>query len=728
MVDTIFGYLERIVYFNEDNYFTVAKIKEKDRRELTTIVGNLAGVYPGAYLKLDGNWVNNKKYGEQFQVEGYEIVTPATARGIEKYLGSGLIKGIGPVMAKRIVKAFGEETIEIIENHPEKLLNVEGIAEKRIEMIVEGWEEQKDIKHIMIFLQEHGVSTAYSAKIYKQYGPKSIEILKDNPYRLAAEIRGIGFVIADRIAQKLGVDPNSVSRAEEGILYVLNSLVGEGHVFCPYEMLVEKAVDLLNVDREIVIKAMAGLFENQRIIMEDLSPESLENYAPNQKAVYLPPFYTAEKNLAKELKKIYREQTFIGQLDTSRILADFEAKFHIKLAPKQREAVLLSTRSKVMVITGGPGTGKTTIIRSILNTYNEIGLRVLLAAPTGRAAKRMQEATGYEAKTIHRLLEFSPKKGHFQKDRDNLLDADVIIIDEASMVDLILMYNLVKAIPLHAIFILVGDIYQLPAVGAGNVLGDMIDSGVFPVITLTEIFRQSRESRIVTNAHRINTGELPDMRKPPSGRTSDFYFIEEDDPEEVLQKICNLCKVHIPERFGFDPLDDIQVLTPMYKGVIGVLNINTELQKLLNAKKHGVRIGNKLFKIGDKVMQLENNYDKEVFNGDIGKIMYLDQEEKELIINFDGRDINYDFSEVDELSLAYAISVHKSQGSEYPVVIMPIMTQHYILLQRNLIYTGITRGKKMTLMIGTKRALAIAVKNNKPLQRFTMLRERLSRN
>ena len=461
-------------------------------------------------------------------------------------------------------------------------------------------------------------------------------------------------------------------------------------------------------------------------MMEDINSASLEDFVPNLKAVYLPPFYGAEKNLARELKKIYREQTFFGQLDTDRILADYETRNNIKLASKQREAVRLSVRSKVMIVTGGPGTGKTTIIKSILNIYKEIGLRVLLAAPTGRAAKRMQEATGYEARTIHRLLEFSPKKGRFQKDRDNLLDADVIIIDEASMVDLMLMYSLVKAIPSHAIFILVGDIYQLPAVGAGNVLGDMIDSDVFPVITLTEIFRQSRQSKIVTNAHRINMGEFPDTRNPPPGQTSDFYFVEEDDPEEALRKICSFCKKHLPERFGFDPLDDIQVLTPMYKGVIGVVNLNAELQNLLNANKHGVKIGSKFFRIGDKVMQLENNYDKDVFNGDIGKVVYLDQEEKELIVNFDGRRVHYDFSEADELSLAYAISVHKSQGSEYPVVVMPVMTQHYILLQRNLIYTGITRGKKMTLLIGTKRALAIAVKNNKPLERFTMLKERLS--
>ncbi|NLI69394.1 MAG: ATP-dependent RecD-like DNA helicase [Firmicutes bacterium] len=725
-MDTIFGYLERIVFFNEENYFTVARIKEKGQRELTTIIGNMAGVFPGAYLKLDGKWINSKKYGEQFEVEGYEIVTPATARGIERYLGSGLIKGIGPVMARRIVKVFGDETLEIIENNPKKLLSVEGVAEKRVEMIVRGWEEHKDIKHIMIFLQEYGVSTAYSTKIYKQYGPESINILQDNPYRMASEVRGIGFVTADQIAQKMGIDRNSISRAEEGILYVLNSFVGEGHVFCPYDTLVEKSVELLGIDREIVLKAMAVLFENQRIMMEDINSASLEDFVPNLKAVYLPPFYVAEKNLARELKKIYREQTFFGQLDTDRILADYETRNNIKLASKQREAVRLSVRSKVMIVTGGPGTGKTTIIKSILNIYKEIGLRVLLAAPTGRAAKRMQEATGYEARTIHRLLEFSPKKGRFQKDRDNLLDADVIIIDEASMVDLMLMYSLVKAIPSHAIFILVGDIYQLPAVGAGNVLGDMIDSDVFPVITLTEIFRQSRQSKIVTNAHRINMGEFPDTRNPPPGQTSDFYFVEEDDPEEALRKICSFCKKHLPERFGFDPLDDIQVLTPMYKGVIGVVNLNAELQNLLNANKHGVKIGSKFFRIGDKVMQLENNYDKDVFNGDIGKVVYLDQEEKELIVNFDGRRVHYDFSEADELSLAYAISVHKSQGSEYPVVVMPVMTQHYILLQRNLIYTGITRGKKMTLLIGTKRALAIAVKNNKPLERFTMLKERLS--
>lgn len=726
-MDVIYGYLERITFYNEENHFIVAKLKEKGKRDLTTIVGNLAGLNPGVSLKLEGKWVHNKKYGEQFQVERFETTVPATVNGIEKYLGSGLIKGVGPVMAKRMVKLFGMDTLDVIEKTPEKLSRVEGIGSKRIDMIAGAWEEQKDIKDIMIFLQEHGVSAAYSAKIYKQYGKKSIEVVSENPYRLASDVRGIGFIIADQIARKTGIDPESISRAEEGTLYVLNNMAGEGHVYYPYDSLVDKTVEMLQVDKEIVTKAIAGLFENKRVVIEDLYIHTDHEVIPNNKAVYLPPFHTAEEFLARTLLKLRDEQqTLVKQtFDTEKALNKIEERLNIKLAVKQKEAVLSSTRNKVMVITGGPGTGKTTIIRSIINIYKDMGLKVLLAAPTGRAAKRMQESTGFEAKTIHRLLEFSPREGGFQKNRENPLNADVVIVDEASMIDTILMYSLVRAIPVRAVFIMVGDVFQLPSVGAGNVLCDIIESGQFKVVTLTEIFRQSQDSKIITNAHRINSGEFPDLRRPPSGETSDFYYMPEEVPERVVEKICNLCKLHIPRRFGYDAVRDIQVLTPMHKGLIGVANLNAELQETLNPDNRGVTIGSRVFKIRDKVMQLENNYDKEVYNGDIGWIISINNEDRELLIDFDGKHVAYDFSEMNELTPAYAVSVHKSQGSEYPVVIIPVMTQHFILLQRNLIYTGITRGKKMVILIGTKKALAISINNNKPLQRFTRLGEKL---
>ncbi len=726
-MQTIYGYLERITFYNEENHFIVAKLKEKGKRELTTIVGNLAGLNPGVFLKLEGKWEHNKKYGEQFKVERYETVIPATVNGIEKYLGSGLIKGIGPVMARRMVDKFGIDTIDIIENNPQKLLEVEGIGSKRIVMISEAWEQQKDIKDIMLFLQEHGVSAAYSAKIYKVYGKDAINVVNENPYRLASDIKGIGFIIADKIAQKIGFEPESIARAEEGTIYALQNLTNEGHVYYPYESLIDKTKEMLNVDREIIVKAVSGLFEKRRIIVEDLADSFEEDLATNQKAVYLPFLHVAEVNLANRLLQLRDQQSLFVNADAEKYLFQVEKELNIKLAPKQREAVLLSAKRKVLVITGGPGTGKTTIIKSMLNIYKLKGQKILLAAPTGRAAKRMEETTGYEAKTIHRLLEFSPQKGGFQRNNDYPLNANVVIIDEASMIDILLMYNLIKAIPLEAKLILVGDVHQLPSVGPGNVLRDIINSNVIEVVTLTEIFRQSKESKIVLNAHRINRGNFPDIRHPPAGSTSDFYFIQSDEPEDVLKKICGLCKSHIPQKFNYDALKDIQVLTPMNKGVIGVANLNVELQKLLNpGKKNEVVHGSKIFKVKDKVIQLENNYDKEVYNGDIGWITDIDREDREITINFDGKIVKYDFMELDELSLAYAVSVHKSQGSEYPVVILPVMVQHFILLQRNLIYTGITRGKKMVVLLGTKKALAISINNNKPFERYTRLKERLS--
>lgn len=723
-VETIGGYLERISYHNEENHFTVAKLKERGKQELTTIVGSLAGINPGESLKLYGKWVFNKKFGEQFQVEKYEAVVPATVNGIEKYLGSGLIKGIGPVMAKRIVRVFGLETIEVIETRSRDLSRVEGIGPKRVAMIAKAWEDQKEIKEIMVFLQSHGVSSGYSAKIFKKYGNSSIETVRSNPYRLAADIHGIGFVTADNIARSLGFDTNSEMRAGEGIIYVLNEFMNEGHVYAPYDLLADRAAEMLKVDRDIVVRAMAGLFENRRIVMEDLNVPG-EELRPNHKAVYLPPFYTAEAGLARGLLSLKEGQTFFRPADPGKVISGVEENLNIRLAEKQKEAVALAVENKVLVITGGPGTGKTTIIRAILGIYLSLGLRISLAAPTGRAAKRMQEATGFDARTIHRLLEFGYQAGGFQRDRENPLEADAVIVDEASMIDTILMHHLLKAIPGHASLILVGDVNQLPSVGPGSVLKDIIDSGRFRVVTLTEIFRQAGESRIVVNAHRINRGEFPDISLPRPGKPADFYFIEEEDPERVVNKILILCRDRIPGQFGYHPVDDVQVLTPMHRGEAGVGNLNIRLQEILNPGETGVSRGYRNFRVNDKVMQLVNNYQKEVYNGDIGRVASIDREEQEVRVDFEGKVVAYDFPELDELATAYAISIHKSQGSEYPAVVIPVMTQHFLLLQRNLLYTGITRGKKLVVLVGSKKALAIAVRNNKPRQRHTRLRERL---
>lgn len=718
-MSTIYGLLERITYYNEENNFVVAKLQEKGKRELTTIVGNLSGINPGESLKLTGRWVHSKKFGEQFQVENYEVTVPATVHGIKKYLGSGLIKGIGPIMADRIVKEFGLNTLDIIEKTPERLSEVDGIGPKRIAMITRAWGDQKEIKEIMIFLQGHGVSAVYSAKIYKQYGNRSIEVVKENPYRLTQDIHGIGFITADRIAQNMGIDPNSLIRTKAGLVYVLNELTEEGHVYYPERDLIHKAKEILKVDQEIVTKALSELSREKEIFIENINVEG------DQKGVYLAPFYVAETGIAQKLKGLKESSSNIRPINPEKAIDWVQKKLNIELAERQKEAVLLAAISKGLIITGGPGTGKTTIITAILRIFQQLKLRILLAAPTGRAAKRMTEATGWEAKTIHRLLEYSPQKGGFKRDQDDPLETDVVIIDETSMVDTLLMYHLLKAIPFHAHLILVGDVDQLPSVGPGNVLRDIIDSGIFTVVRLIDIFRQAQESMIVVNAHRVNQGYFPILKEIDRKETTDFYFVQEEDPEMILNKILTLCSERVPQRFGFHPIRDIQVLTPMHKGVIGAMNLNIELQKKLNPHQQSITHGSRTFRLGDKVMQIVNNYDKEVFNGDIGWVSRIDQEDRELTIDFDGRLITYDYSELDEVVLAYAISVHKSQGSEYPVVMLPVTTQHYMLLQRNLIYTGITRAKKLVVLIGTKKALAIAIRNNRPQLRFTHLSKRL---
>ncbi len=718
------GQIERITFSNDENGFTIAKLKAKGERELITIVGSLPGINPGEVLELLGEWSNHPKFGQQFKVIKFKSVLPATAAGIEKYLGSGLIKGIGPIMASRLVKKFGVDTLEIIDTNPERLEEVEGIGPKRVQMIRSAWDAQKEIREVMVFLQGHGVSSTYAAKIYKQYGQKSIQVVQENPYRLAADIFGIGFKTADKIAVNLGIDRNSGIRAEAGILYVLHKLADEGHVYYPYEPLIESSQKILEVDKEIIITALTKLSEEKMIVLEDLNGPKAD-LTSNNKAVYLTGYHVAEQNIALKLKMLLNSPTNLRQIDEDKALEWVQTRLEIQLTERQREGVRTAIKRKVMVLTGGPGTGKTTIIKAILEIYRRLTPRVVMGAPTGRAAKRMSETTGWEAKTLHRVLEWSPKEMGFKKDADHPLDADVVIVDEASMIDNLLMHHFLKAVPRGAILILVGDVNQLPSVGAGNVLRDIIESGVIPVVELNEIFRQAMGSLIITNAHRINRGEFPRIPDPKEEKLQDFYFIQKETPEDVLATILELVTSRIPSRFNINPVDGIQVLTPMHRGVIGAENLNKVLQEALNKSQVDLPRGGRVYKLGDKVMQVKNDYDKEVFNGDIGRITRIDSEDQEVSVECDGRQVEYDFSDLNELVLAYAVSVHKAQGSEYPVVVIPIHTSHYMLLQRNLIYTGLTRARKLAVLVGTKKALSIGIRNNKIQKRFTGLCDKL---
>jgi exodeoxyribonuclease V alpha subunit len=724
MLTDLNGQIERVTFHSEETGYTIARVKVYGQSDLVTIVGNLIAPSPGEVLHMKGQWISHPKFGEQFKVIQYRTATPASVYGIRKYLGSGLIKGIGPVMAKRIVNRFGEDTLTVIEKNIERLVEVDGIGKKRIEMIQKAWDDQKEIREVMVFLQSHGVSSGYAAKIFKQYGNISIPVVTENPYRLAMEIFGIGFITADHIAEKLGFQKNSPVRIKAGVIYVLHQLSDDGHVYYPYELLITECRKILDVDRDDVVEGIAAIESGKHIVIEDLH-DSEEGHSENNKAVFLEKFHFCETNISKRLKRLVQGEKSIRRIQEDKALDWVQKQLSITLASRQIDAIRMAIRNKVMVITGGPGTGKTTIINAVLKIFSQLQVKILLAAPTGRAAKRMSETTGHESRTIHRLLEFSMTRGGFQKDEDSPLDCDLLVIDEASMIDTVLMHHLLKAIPVHSTFILVGDVNQLPSVGAGNVLNDIIASEKVAVVRLNEIFRQAQKSRIIVNAHSINNGIVPYTGNP--SRNDDFYFIEQEDPQKVLENILQLVTSRIPDRFGFHAVDDIQVLSPMHRGVIGAGNLNQELQKALNPEERGVVSGNRSFLVNDKVMQIRNNYDKDVFNGDIGRIQSVSIEQQEVVICFDGRNQVYDFSDLDEIVLAYAISVHKSQGSEYPVVVMPVLTQHYMLLQRNLIYTAVTRGKKLVVLVGTRKALAISVKNNKTQNRYTRLKYRLEK-
>jgi exodeoxyribonuclease V alpha subunit len=726
MPTTLSGQIEKITFTNEENGFTIARVKVPGRHEPVTVVGTLMAPMAGEILEMRGEWSDHPKFGRQFKVVEYRTRVPATVYGIRKYLGSGMIKGLGPVMAGRIVDRFGQKTLDIIDTDIQRLLEVAGVGKKRIDMIAKAWDAQSEIRDVMLFLQGHGVSSGYAAKIFKHYGSQSIAVVKQNPYRLASDIFGIGFLTADQIAGKLGFEKDSRLRIEAGILYVLHQLCDEGHVYFPHEPLVLKSCDILGVNREPVVRALGNLALDQKIVIEDIN-ETADTFKQNIKAVYLTRFHLCETGIAHRLTTLVHASKSIRGIDSHKAIDWVQRRLSITLAENQMKAVAWAIENKVLVITGGPGTGKTTIINAVLKIYARLKSGILLAAPTGRAAKRMSEATGFEAKTIHRLLEYSLQKGGFQRHEDKPLECDVLIIDEASMIDTPLMYHLLKAVPPMAAFILVGDVNQLPSVGAGNVLNDIIASAAVPVVTLDKIFRQAKTSQIVVNAHKINQGRVPSVSaNQATDPQNDFYFIEQEDPEKVLEIILELSKNRIPQRFGFDPVDEIQVLTPMHRGVVGAGNLNHQLQAVLNPGEGGITRGDRSYRVNDKVMQIRNNYDKDVFNGDIGRITAIAWESREVLISIDGRAVVYDFSDLDEIVPAYAVSVHKSQGSEYPAVIIPIVTQHYILLQRNLIYTAVTRGKELVVIVGSRKAMTIGVNNNKTRQRYTRLCHRLS--
>ncbi len=710
------GVLERIVYANEETAWSVVRVETAERREPVTAVGNLLGIQPGESLRLHGRWTTDRKYGEQFRVESYVTVQPATLVGIEKYLGSGLVSGIGRVMAGRLVHRFGLDTLDVIENHPERLTEVEGIGPVRSARIRDAWTEQRGIKEVMLFLQSHAVSTAHAIRIYKEYGERAIAVVRENPYRLAIEVFGIGFKTADQIARSLGIDPGSPRRAEAGVLHLLGEFSDDGHVFVFHDRLLDAAEKMLAVDRGAIERAVESLALAGHVVIE--SPA-----ADPGRIVYLKSLHTAETGVAFLLARLLSVPVRSITIDIERAIAWFESGRGIELAPLQREAVRRAVTDKVLVITGGPGTGKTTLVNAIIRILERKGRRILLAAPTGRAAKRMYETTGHDAKTIHRLLEFSPKHLSFERDQNRPLEADLVIVDEVSMVDIVLAYSLLKAVPPACQLLLVGDVDQLPSVGPGCVLGDVIRSRSVGVVRLSRIFRQAERSRIVVNAHRVNHGEMPLIEDAASG--TDFFFVERDEPEEVLAAMKSLLTDRIPRRFGLDPVDDVQILAPMHRGLLGAANLNAEIQQLLNPAGESITRGARTFRAGDKVLQIRNDYDRDVYNGDIGRIARVDPIERDVRVRFEDRTVSYDYADLDELVLAYACSIHKAQGSEFACVVIPIHTQHYMMLQRNLLYTGITRGKRLAVLVGSRRALAIAVKNNRLQERHTRLAERL---
>lgn len=705
-MEQIFGYIERITFYNDENGFTVARLKQPRKTELTTIVGILPNVQPGESVRLLGTWKLNPAHGLQFEVSECHIETPCDVVGIQKYLESGMVRGIGPVYAERIVKAFGEKTLEVIDQAPEKLLDINGIGDKRVEQIKRCWQEQKAIREVMIFLQKYGISPAFAQKVYKLYGNETVDRIQENPFTLAKDVRGIGFKSADKIAEKLGFPKEANQRIDAGIEHVLFELAEEGHTCYPRNELCEKVKDILGLVGEHRLEA---LVEEGRIMKARLN---------DVEHIWIKGLWLAEQGIVRELNRMQQGTCHLREVDAVKAVDWVETQLHIRLADKQKEAVRRSLQEKLHIITGGPGTGKSTITKAILAITEKLSRRLILAAPTGRAAKRMSEITKRPASTIHSLLQYDFKARGFRRNRDNPLVCDLIIIDEASMIDTSLMYHLLKAIPDYARVLLIGDIHQLPSVGPGNVLKDLIASETLAVTQLTDIFRQAAGSRIITNAHRINAGDFPDLRVE---KHSDFFFLNGEEPEEIVEKILQLVTHRLPKFYRLNPIEDIQVLAPMKLGLIGTKNLNERLQQALNPQEEAIFQGGSRFSIGDKVMQIRNNYTKEVFNGDIGRIRKIDKEKQELLIAFDGKEVTYPFYDLDEVVLAYATSVHKYQGSECPCVVIPIHTSHFMMLHRNLLYTAVTRGKRLVVLVGSKKAIAIAVRTDDVKKRHTGL-------
>jgi len=720
---TLEGRLERIPYFNEDTHYTIARLKPAGLTTAVTVVGYLAGVSIGETIKVNGRWETHPKYGQQLKVDSFEVMLPAGIDGIRTYLGSGIVKGIGPSLASRMVKAFGADTLEIIEGHPERLVEVDGIGEAKAALIKSAWSEHHALRGLMQFLQKMGIQTSYGAKIYKEYGSDAVTLIQEDPYVLANDFPGAGFLIADTIARKQGVENEDPERVRASILHLILQNAEDGHTFAERENLFLRCENQFQISPMAIEKAMEEMIDANLIIAEPVADD------PWTSAVYIKELYQAECGLAERLQAMLSVPVEAVEIETESIAREVHQKLALNLSTEQLQVLEKVFSHRIAIITGGPGTGKTTLLRSISTVFQTQGRRLLLAAPTGRAARRLAEVTRRKASTIHRLLGYNFTDNGLIRNRDNPLDADAVIIDEASMVDTVLMYNLLAAVPLSARLVLVGDISQLPSVGPGNVLADMIESSCIPVFHLNKIFRQDRESAIIINAHRVREGEFPEL--PDSTEIddlSDFYFIEQRDPDQAAARIVELCCEELPAKFGLDPVNDIQVLTPMHKGAVGTINLNNLLQKVLNRQSIGVKTTGIPFKPGDKVMHLKNNYQKEVYNGDIGIVDRIDNRKAQLAVTYYGKTVSYEFDELDEMTMAYAISIHKSQGSEYPAVIVPLMTQHYLLLQRNLLYTAMTRGKTLVILTGTRKALNIALENDKPHRRLSRLAARIKSN